>query len=264
MSLSHLSNNLVFMFILTLACTLLTACQMQNPHQLDNQNELELSVSSRDQATLPPDSVLSITLEDVSIMDIAAPIISSVKTTLNTTQPFKITLPYSMELINPNLRYNVRAQIHSQDKLIYTSTSLLDPFKHGATSMITIEVEQVKELSLNTPLSNTYWKVLSIGNEAVGHNENSQELFLQLRSKNRVKGFSGCNSFMGSYDNNDSVLTFSQLASTRKMCQSAMQLEHSFLSTLKQATNYSIDGEYLLLLNDQQQPLAHLKAIYFK
>ena len=263
MSLNRLSNNLVFVFFLTLGCIVLTACQMQSSEHLNNQGELEISVSYRDRSMLPPDSVLTITLEDVSIMDIAAPVISTAKTALHTAQPFKVTLPYSVDMIKPGLSYNVRAQIHAQDKLIYTSSTLLDPFKQNDAAVLNIEVERVKELKLNTPLTNTYWKVMLIGKKAVINDENSQELFLQLRSENRVKGFSGCNSFMGSYQNSEHALTFSQLASTRKMCQNTMAQESAFLNVLSQTTSYSIIGDDLQLLNQQQQPLASFKAVYF-
>lgn len=263
MSLSRITNNLVLVFFITLSCLVLTACQIQGTEQSDNKDELALTISYRDNTTLPSDAVLSITLEDVSIMDIAAQVISSAKTTISSAQPFKITLPYSADLIKPNLQYNVRAQIHSQDKLLYTSTTLRDPFKESPSATMAIEVDPVNALKLNTPLTNTYWKVISVGKEKPIKDENSQELFLQLRSENRAKGFSGCNSFMGRYEAGQSELKFLQLASTRKMCQKMMPIEDSFLAALNKTAHYQIDGEVLLLVNDQQQPLATLKAVYF-
>ena len=53
---------------------------------------------------------------------------------------------------------------------------------------------------------------------------------------NGVSGFAGCNRFFGTYKKEGNSITFSQLGSTKMMCQEdANQIENKFLSALNEA-----------------------------
>ena len=70
-------------------------------------------------------------------------------------------------------------------------------------------------------LTNTYWKLLTVGGTSVASPPGAREphLILQLDQR-RVAGFSGCNLLMGGYQVDGGRLTFSQMAGTMMACTS--------------------------------------------
>ena len=67
----------------------------------------------------------------------------------------------------------------------------------------------------------------------------------------KISGFSGCNRFFGTYQKKKDFISFSQLGSTRKMCQDeANNLENHFLETLDKITNFKLKAGVLTLLKN--------------
>lgn len=72
---------------------------------------------------------------------------------------------------------------------------------------------------------------------------------LFLLQEGRVKGFSGCNEFSGSYDLRGDALTFGLLAMTRRYCAgSAGEVEREFVDVLSKVRTFRIEGGMLLFL----------------
>jgi heat shock protein HslJ len=75
-------------------------------------------------------------------------------------------------------------------------------------------------------LTNTYWKPVKLGDQAVTLGAGKKELHMVLVSEeNRVRGYSGCNQFMGGFDQDGEQLKFTQIVSTMKACMEGMQQE---------------------------------------
>jgi heat shock protein HslJ len=107
-------------------------------------------------------------------------------------------------------------------------------------------------------LLNTYWKLARLGEQVITTPEGAREIHMVLHSENqRVAGFSGCNSMMGSYVLEGASLRFAQMAGTMMACAgTGMNLERDFLSVFSQAARWEIRGETLTLRDANGQMLA--------
>lgn len=105
-------------------------------------------------------------------------------------------------------------------------------------------------------IENVEWKLTMLDGEKV-HNlkETDHDIHFVLHTNgNRVSGFSGCNTFMGSYSlDGGNRITFSNLASTKKACPVAAIDESELLNILEMTENFTIsDGN--LVLNTKKIP----------
>ncbi len=63
------------------------------------------------------------------------------------------------------------------------------------------------------------------------------DMTVELQSKGRIMGYTGCNQFHGSYNYEDGVFSTSEVASTRKMCAENMDVENAFLQYISVPLN---------------------------
>lgn len=113
-------------------------------------------------------------------------------------------------------------------------------------------------------LTNTYWKLIELGDQAIVTTGDQREMKITLREENKVTGFAGCNSFFGSYTFDESSIKFSEIAASRMFCSETMELEDLFLKSLAETTVYNITGRVLTLSDDEGKPRVILKAVYLK
>lgn len=111
-------------------------------------------------------------------------------------------------------------------------------------------------------LLDTKWKLIELKGKPVEYKQSEKEIFLQLLSEEKkVYGFSGCNTFRGSYEIKDgSKIKFGPLASTLMACPN-MKIETEFLKTLETVDNYNFDGKRLVLNRGRVAPLARFEAM---
>ncbi|MCC5902754.1 MAG: META domain-containing protein [Halomonas sp.] len=114
------------------------------------------------------------------------------------------------------------------------------------------------------PLTNTYWKLVTLGGNPVTTAENLREAHMVLHTDNaRLAGSTGCNSFTGRYQAEGKYLTFGQVATTKMACAATqMRNEQEMLSTFKQVAKWRIKGSTLLLEDTNGKPLAELEAVH--
>lgn len=240
---------------------MLSACNddaaQQNSAVAQTMTTLPVQVSYLDRSLIAPNSQLTVTLVDVSKMDVAATVISEQVIDLVGAPPYKVELEYNLEKIDPTHRYSVRATINNQGNLLYTSTTSNPPFDNTASSEpLEIIVSKVAPKP-DVDLVNTYFKAVSIdGNPVV---VNTKEPFIQFNSDD----FLGCNNFNGGYEVSKQAVTFTQLATTQKMCHDNMEQESAMAAVLQAATQWQINGEKLVLQNEAGNQLATFNAVYF-
>ena len=121
-----------------------------------------------------------------------------------------------------------------------------------------------EDTSSTAELGNTYWKLTELEGNPVVMAENQREMKLTLRGENKVTGFGGCNSFFGSYENDEETLSFSQLAATRMFCAETMDKESQFMTSLSAVKTYKITGQTLQLFDADGKLLARFEAVYLK
>jgi heat shock protein HslJ len=122
--------------------------------------------------------------------------------------------------------------------------------------------ETCEKLGVQTPLRNTYWKLVELNGAPVTSHENQKEVHLTLRLDGEtVDGFAGCNGFSGRFEQMGPRLRFVKLTSTLMACP-YLEEEQAFLNTLERVTNFQILGESLDLRDDAGS-LARCRAVYF-
>ncbi len=149
---------------------------------------------------------------------------------------------------------------------------ILRPQMDGNEKTLTLVVEKFDKVwpkldcknSLSTSLlKNTYWKLIDINGKPVKVPSSVRELHFILRADGKsLKGFGGCNNFMGKYEIKENRIKFGPIAGTRKLCKKTMDLENSFLKVFSEVNNYKIFGKVLELYHDEKV-LAKFESVYF-
>ncbi len=123
--------------------------------------------------------------------------------------------------------------------------------------------ESCLKAGVETPLDNTYWKLVELNGVAVVIHEGQLcEPYMILRShSNQVKGCGACNGFGAMYEREGTGLRIHGLAATEIAC--GYVEEDQFFAALPRVTNYEILGESLIL-RDDKGPVARLRAVYFR
>ncbi|MFO1089159.1 MAG: META domain-containing protein [Hyphomicrobiales bacterium] len=87
-----------------------------------------------------------------------------------------------------------------------------------------------------------------------------KDVYVQFRSDGKVRGFAGCNRFMGAYAEGKGALRIGPLATTRMMCKpSAMQVEQHILKILAETRQVKATHLVLTLEDDAGRVLATLE-----
>ncbi|ADE55526.1 YbaY family lipoprotein [Coraliomargarita akajimensis] len=250
--------------ILVLGCIaiLLAACAHRTP-----QAEIRGVVSYRERIALPPGAVMTVALEDVSRMDVAATVLASTQVELNDAPPHAFTLPYDPAEIQDRMRYGLRVRIEVDGQLRFINDRHIDPFADDeALSIVLKATGNKRSLPAQKPdasLTETYWKLVTIQGRQVEMGAGGKELQMTLRAAgDRVTGFSGCNHFHGGYTVDGQALAFGPLASTAMACASGMEQEQAFQTALRSIERYVIQGDTLMLFGQGPDPLLQFEAVY--
>ncbi|HEV7607123.1 MAG TPA: META domain-containing protein [Steroidobacteraceae bacterium] len=110
-------------------------------------------------------------------------------------------------------------------------------------------------------LTDTPWKLTQLGGEVVNSPPGAREINLVLQAQDqRVTGFAGCNSMMGSYVLNGGEIRFDQIGSTRMACEGRMEIEQRYLAMFARAARWEITGTTLRLLDSAGKTVATFEA----
>ncbi len=113
-------------------------------------------------------------------------------------------------------------------------------------------------------LTNTYWKILRLGDTEIAPGDGRREPNLILREgEPRFTATVGCNQITGSYAVAADRLTFGEAAMTKMLCPEPLDAwEAQLVDVLQAAATWRIDGQTLELLDAADEPLALLQAVY--
>ncbi|WP_333918686.1 YbaY family lipoprotein [Vibrio crassostreae] len=91
----------------------------------ENTQVISGTVSYRERIALPENAVVTVTLEDISLADAPSTVIATQEFTADGKQvPFAFELSYDNNKIKANHRYNMRASIHVDGKLRFTTDTI--------------------------------------------------------------------------------------------------------------------------------------------
>lgn len=110
------------------------------------------------------------------------------------------------------------------------------------------------------PLSNTYWQLVRVGQDAVPDPENKRPPHILFLDDGRVQGFSGCNQYRGNYRVAGDNLLFDAMSSTRMACRDS-QTEQRLFAAFANTVGVNLDGTRLRLLGDNARVLAEFEAV---
>jgi putative lipoprotein len=249
----------------------------------------------RERIMLPPGAVVKVYLEDVSRQDVAATVIASTQLEPKGGPPFAFTLEYDKKSIKENMRYAIRVRIERGDRLLFINTESVPFNVDTASKPLKVLVSRVGGMHRNqasnmqravpaaravpspqaaraagqkrpvpdAALANTYWRLLEIDGEQFDVGENWREPHMVLNDRQqKVKGFAGCNRFMGSYKLNGEQIRFGQVAVTNMMCFRNMDVEKGFLEGLNGADSYLIKGDTLEVKDAEGKVKLKFDAVY--
>ena len=122
--------------------------------------------------------------------------------------------------------------------------------------------ETCEKSGVDTPLTNTYWRLAEINGKPVERWQDAREMHMLLRSDMPVvRGFGGCNAFTGGYVLDGDAVQFEKVAATLAACPH-MDAEREFTEMLGTVTSYRILGETLVLSGEKGR-VARFRAVYF-
>jgi putative lipoprotein len=232
---------------------------------------IEGHVLYRERMMLPPNAEITVTLEDVSKMDVAADVIATTTFPAVGGPPWDFAMEYDPARIDSRHRYAVRARIEVNGQLMFTNTSQIPAFSGAEGEPVEIMVSRIggarggqRPVSAkpDTSLTNTYWKLVELDAQPAVLGAGGRELHMVLMSEgSRVRGFSGCNRFTGSYERNESQLRFKPLAATRMACRVGMEQEQRFLDALGSVRRFSISGDSLTFYTGDERLILRFHAI---
>ncbi|MEZ9742077.1 YbaY family lipoprotein [Vibrio splendidus] len=91
----------------------------------ENTQVISGTVSYRERIALPENAVVTVTLEDISLADAPSTVIATQEFITDGKQvPFAFELSYDNNKIKANHRYNMRATIHVDGKLRFTTDTI--------------------------------------------------------------------------------------------------------------------------------------------
>lgn len=231
------------------------------------------TASYLERMALPPDAVLDVSLEDISLADAPAVVIGTAHIAPAGNPPIRFGIGYDPEKIVTGHRYAVRATIKRGDKLLFTTDTLhpvaSDALSQGEPARIDVLLRKAMPAASGTPLVNTYWKLIELGGAPVEVEPNQREPHFVLHAadkKNgpRVAGSDGCNRFMGSYELDGDKLTFGKTAGTMMACIKGMDQAQAYLKALGQVASWKIKAQQLDLRDAEGKVLARFEVRLMK
>jgi len=123
----------------------ITACQNKEKQTDDALSMLDTKVYYLENIILPEGAKLHVRLEDISKTDVASTLISTATRTIKSNPPYLLQIAFPTNSIQVNSRYNLRASITLEGRLLFISTTRVNPFVVGVASPISIKVEQTEK-----------------------------------------------------------------------------------------------------------------------
>lgn len=204
---------------------------------------------------LPPTAVLSVSLEDVSLLDAPAVTIAQQRIETGGGQvPFSFELVYDPADIVDNHTYAVRAEITVDGALWFTTDVQYAVITNGSPRTVDITLAQVAGTDPGTdPLTQVVgreweWIATTMPDGSTVEPNVRGDSTLLLNPDGSVYIDTDCNTYFGTYTLEGTALTITPQGSTRMACLGTSK-EEAYVGGLEQVVDYSIvqDGTTLVL-----------------
>ena len=230
------------------------------------------TLTYRERMLLKPGSIVEVWLLDTSLADVAATEIAYQRIDNPGQQPVAYRLEFDPADIREGMQYSVRATVSRDGQLLFTTDRHYGVLTRGNGNTADLELirvnapsaAEVEDMTPDASLTNTYWKLTSIGDEPYRYEGQQREPHLKLVTQDAVaSGNTGCNSFRGGYELSGDTLSFGNMAVTMMACVDGNAPERAFLDGLGKADRYEIDGDTMALFAGDERLLG-FEAVYFQ
>lgn len=114
----------------------------------------------------------------------------------------------------------------------------------------------------DSPLRNTYWKLVRLGDAPVQVADRQREpCVVFAASEARLSGHGGCNRVTGRFEVDGDRLKIGPMAATRMACPDGMEQEQRFLQAVQTVATYRIRGSHLEMMDASGEVLARFEAV---
>jgi putative lipoprotein len=222
------------------------------------------SVTYRERIALRPGTVVEVRLLDTSRADVPAREIARQVIEDPASPPIPFVLEYDPSQIDERMEYGVRAAIKRDDRLLFTTDTHYPVLTRGAgdtADLLLVMVDPPAGMP-DALLTNTYWKLTTIGTEPYRHQSAEREPHIRFNGEDAtVSGRTGCNTFSGGYEMAGNDLKLGNLAVTQRACIEGMETERIYLDALGATDRFEITGDTLTLFA-ADKALLGFQAIY--
>jgi len=140
----------------------------------------------------------------------------------------------------------VRVKVEKQ--AVKTAPQVSAPADNGIQQP-EITVNKKKHKGGDAELMDTQWMLMDISGKSLNLNASAKAPYIYLSSKHhQIGGNTGCNAIGGQYTFKHNDIKFTPL--TTKMACNNMKYEQSMMEALNHANRYMLNGQNLLLYND--------------
>lgn len=220
---------------------------------------LEGHVTLPEDAAIPDNGVLVLTLRERSTSDQTPLAQRLVRLALEGDLSMPFRLYFDQRRVDPAHHYALDARVLAGGTTLFA----LPVPRHalgGAESPLTLPLSPV---GANARLTDTYWKLIRVGGQPVPppQEQHRQAHIVFSGDHAAVRGNSGCNDLSGDYQTDGERLTLENLASTEMACAEDNPNDE-FIDALHRTRRFQVEGQRLILYDDQGAPLAVLQAEY--
>jgi len=225
------------------------------------------AVISRERLYVPPDAVFDAALVDVTQVGEPPLVLGRQRLAPAGPLPYELRIPYRQAHIRPKGRYEVRAAVTQQGRLLLDTPGvhpvLLSPeFRH--VDVIVARVPLLKAtLAAAVPLRQTYWKLVEVVGRAAlpppAAGAEAAHLVLE-RDSDRAMGSGGCDRFAARYTLAGEQLRLDALVSGLRLCLKGGTSELAYLQQLVAVSSYMQEGRMLELRDRAGKPLLRFVA----
>lgn len=221
---------------------------------------------ARERVVLPPEAVFEATLLDVTHPDMPPVVLGRQRSTPAGQAPFALWIPYPSSRFVPKGRYEVRATVTLEGRLLLATDKRHPVPQDAAFRRVDVQLQRVPPLAAtveaSVPLLLTHWRLVQIEDEAVSSpiaGGGSPHLVLQADGP-RAAGSGGCNRFLADYALQGAQLRFERLVSNITLCLPASGTETRFFEALQAVQNFRQQGSQLVLRGSEGQALLLFEA----
>ena len=225
-------------------------------------------VSYRERIALPPQSVLTVSLVDLTLPGRPARLAATANIDSRGQVPLQFTLSFDEQVIDRTHAYGLVAEIASGGRVWFRNAEPLpvDPVTPPGGIMIIVsllpdpppgstagQAPSTVSLAVSAEIFDTVWVVERIGGQVILPTHRST---LSITGDRRAGGVGGCNNYFTTAEFDGTGLTFAPIVATRMMCTAhAMQQEIAYFSALTAVRGYTLAEDRLTLLDSAGTPL---------